>query len=196
MSKVAKIGSRVVTTFGEYALEVCADGWLPQWEAWRPHAALVDDRMIEHEGQVCTVAVRGVAALQPFLMLAATYHANAGFAPGLLLVPETRRLFVGIGEHIAIYGLDPPSRSWDDWTEFGFLGWSQVGDVVLMAAEIELAAFDLIGRKLWTKQVEPPWTYEVHGDTVRLDVMGHLTTFPLRLGPDPDTPTIERRFRP
>jgi len=190
-----KIGARLVTTFGEYALEVSVDGWLPQWDTWRPHAALVDDAHVDTGEEVCSFAVRGAASLHPFLLGARSYRRGGGFAPGLMLVPEPRRLFVGIGEHIAIYGLDPPARCWEDWTDFGFLGWARHGDVILMAAEVELAAWDLIGRKLWAKQVEPPWTYEVAGDTVRLDVMGHLTTFPLRIGPDPDTPTIERRFK-
>jgi hypothetical protein len=194
--KAGAPGAHFVATFGEYAIEVCPGGWLPTWDDWRRQAALVDDRMVPRQRErgedICTIAVRGAASLTPFLMVAASYHRSAGFAPGVFLVPETRRLFVGIGEHIAVYGLDPPARCWDDHTEYGFLGWARHGDVIVMAAELELAAWDLIGSKLWSTFVEPPWTYEVAGSIVRLDVMGTLATFPLHAGPSPETPTPTR----
>jgi hypothetical protein len=41
-----------------------------------------------------------------------------------------------------------------------------------MSAELELSAWDINGRKLWSKNVEPPWSYEIRGDRVELDVMG------------------------
>jgi hypothetical protein len=31
--------------------------------------------------------------------------------------------------------------------------------------------------------VEPPWSYQVEGDQVQLDVMGTKTTFPVHSGP-------------
>ena len=52
-----------------------------------------------------------------------------------------------------------------------------------MEAELELAAWTIQGHKLWTTFVEPPWSYNVVGDTVTLDVMGTITTFPLISGP-------------
>jgi hypothetical protein len=51
-----------------------------------------------------------------------------------------------------------------------------------MSAELELAAWDTHGRKLWTRFVEPPWAYTVNGDTIRLDVMGDVSHLRLETG--------------
>jgi hypothetical protein len=53
-----------------------------------------------------------------------------------------------------------------------------------MSAELELVAFDLRAKKLWTTFVEPPWTYSVEGDAVHLDVMGKKSVFSIQRGPD------------
>lgn len=52
-----------------------------------------------------------------------------------------------------------------------------------MAAELELAAWDIRARKLWTTFVEPPWDYAVRDGIVHLDVMGSESTFALATGP-------------
>jgi hypothetical protein len=65
----------------------------------------------------------------------------------------------------------------------GFWAWRRHGEVVLMSAEIELAAWTLVGVMIWTMSVEPPWTYEVADGMVRLDVMGTISSFPLESGP-------------
>jgi hypothetical protein len=49
-----------------------------------------------------------------------------------------------------------------------------------MSAELELAAWDIDGTRLWSQFVEPPWTYSVEGRLVTLEVMGTETTFDLR----------------
>lgn len=48
-----------------------------------------------------------------------------------------------------------------------------------MSAELELAASDRTGRKLWSRFVEPPWAVHVVGKLVQLDVMGNKTEFPI-----------------
>jgi hypothetical protein len=52
-----------------------------------------------------------------------------------------------------------------------------------MAAELELAAWNVQGKKLWSIFVEPPWIYEVHDNRIRLDVMGNVSEFDLNIGP-------------
>jgi len=52
-----------------------------------------------------------------------------------------------------------------------------------MSAELELAAWTLAAKKLWSTFVEPPWDYEVHGARVHLDVMGTKSVFDLENGP-------------
>jgi hypothetical protein len=51
-----------------------------------------------------------------------------------------------------------------------------------MAAELELAAWDINGRKLWSRFVEPPWQYAVARDVITLDVMGTLSRIHLESG--------------
>ena len=34
---------------------------------------------------------------------------------------------------------------------------------MLMLAELEFAAWDLKGKKMWSTFVEPPWVYDVNG---------------------------------
>lgn len=44
-----------------------------------------------------------------------------GFAPGMLIVPETRLVLMGAGERLLAYRLDdPPVRLWEDTADFGF----------------------------------------------------------------------------
>jgi hypothetical protein len=110
---------------------------------------------------------------------------GAGFGPGILVTPVTRQLFVGAGTWLA--GYDRRAGRWErsfaDECDTGFFSWRQHGDVVLMSAELELAAWTTTGRKLWSTFVEPPWSYRVADDQVNLDVMGSLTHFDLTRGP-------------
>jgi hypothetical protein len=66
----------------------------------------------------------------------------------------------------------------------GFWGWSVHKSVVLMAAELEFTAWSKSGEKLWSTMVEPPWSYQVAGDRIELDVMGNITEFPVSSGPE------------
>lgn len=51
-----------------------------------------------------------------------------------------------------------------------------------MSAEIEFAAWDRSGTKLWSRFVEPPWEFSVVGDRVQLDVMGNMAEFSIMDG--------------
>lgn len=105
------------------------------------------------------------------------------FPPGVALVAETGVLFVGGGQVARAYSLvEPAKRQWEEDVEVGFFRWQRVDDVMLMSAELELAAWTLSGEKLWTRFVEPPWGYDVVGGVVQLDVMGSVSTFPLHPG--------------
>ena len=89
--------------------------------------------------------------------------------------PETNVAFVGGGERLLAYDLLAPKRLWEDAAD--------CDDVVLMSAELELAAWDLKGIKLWSTFVEPPWEYEVKDSQIELDVMGDKYSFPIKLRP-------------
>jgi hypothetical protein len=92
--------------------------------------------------------------------------AAGGFHPGALLVPETQRLFIGAGRRLLCYDLAGPARLWEDEADFGFWSWSRYGEVVLMMAELELAAWTIEGQKLWSRLADPPWEYRVEGTAV------------------------------
>lgn len=106
-----------------------------------------------------------------------------GFTPAALLVPETHTLFLGAGHAVQGFRLDPPALLWEQEVELGFWGWARHGDVVIMCAELGLAAWDVEGLKLWERFVEPPWSYAVDGEQLLLEVMGEESSFPLRTGP-------------
>jgi L-alanine-DL-glutamate epimerase-like enolase superfamily enzyme len=152
---------------------------------YQKRAALAELFDLEESGgsSVCFCAVRGRESGWPFLVVVQRYSpAGCGFHPGILLVPETDRLFVGAGQRLLMYDLRQPARLWEDGADTGFWFWSQYDDVVLMAAELELAAWDMLGRKLWTRFVEPPWQYRVDRQIVLLDVMGTISRISIQDG--------------
>ena len=98
---------------------------------------------------------------------------------------------MGAGNRLLAYDLSKPNRIWEDVTWIGFWGWKQHGDVVLMSAETELAAWRTNGEKLWSTEVEPPWYYSIKNGHVELEVnaypelgeLGEKSTFNLFKGP-------------
>jgi hypothetical protein len=144
----------------------------------------VDDRM--GSGYV-GVAVTAGGAWPSLVVTQRFAPAGPGFTPGILVVPAERQLFIGAGTRLLAYEARSGRwrRCWVDEAEFGFWGWRQHGDVVVMSAELELAAWTTHGDKLWTTFVEPPWSYRVVAGRVELDVMGAARTFDLRTGPPP-----------
>ena len=157
--------------------------------AYRAHAQLHED-FDKAEGAddagFLFVAIGRAPQEWPSLVITQHYWPSVGgFSPGVLIVPETEIAFIGAGTRLLCYQLDSGywHRHWDDEAHLGFWGWRRHGDVILMSAELELAAWSLSGLKLWTTFVEPPWSYEVTDQTVRLDVMGSVTSFPIEAGP-------------
>ncbi len=136
-------------------------------------------------GEWCYVAVsRGQQSHWPFLTIVQRFSPSGyGFEPGVLLVPEEDRLFVGAGIRLLAYDLESPRRLWEDEADTGFWGWARHGEVIVMSAELELAAWDLQGNKLWSTFVEPPWHYAVRRGFVKLNVMGVKSRFDLVDGP-------------
>ena len=148
------------------------------------HDAALVEEITDPDAEATVFLLAGRGGEWPALGLRIAYGpAVPGFPFAVHVVPETGVLFVGAGRGVHAYRLDSPCLLWHDETPCGFWGWSQYGDVVLMAAELELAAWSANGDKLWSTRVEPPWTYAVDGGTVSLDVMGEPSSFPVRTGP-------------
>jgi hypothetical protein len=164
---------------------LCSAGTFPQMYAeYRSHALLADEIDLSAAGGLSFFGVvRGSG--WPFLTVAQRYTpSEAGFIPGALYVPETSVLFVGAGERLLAYDLAKPRRLWTDHADCGFWRWRRHEDHVLMCAEIEFAAWSLDGQKKWATFVEPPWDFDAKGSTVKLDVMGRISSFDLRHGPE------------
>lgn len=171
-------------SIGEYEICCQADGLPSMLSEYQQRATLVEDFGVADEAgaSVCFLSV-GRPQQWPFLVVVQRYSpARCGFFPGVLLVPETHRLFVGAGRRLLGYDLSLPARLWDDETDCGFWSWTRHGSVVLMAAELELAAWDIDGCKLWSRFVEPPWEFSVTGEVVTVDVMGVVSQIHLRSG--------------
>jgi hypothetical protein len=146
-------------------------------------AELVDAFDLQ-DSDLCCFAVSRVGSGWPFLVVAQSFSpAGVGFEPGILLAPDTDRLFVGAGERLLAYDLASAKRLWLDSTDMGFLGWARHDDIVLLTAKLELAAWSTSGEKLWSTFAEPPWEYSVEDGTVLLDVMGEKSRFDVRRGP-------------
>jgi len=172
-------------TLGDYTL-LCQDDGLPDLTAeYLQHASLAEQFDISRsEGRAAFLAISREADW-PFLVVALRYEpAGGGFAPGVLLVPETGRLFVGAGTRLLAYDLTASARLWEDHADFGFWAWQRHADTVLMSAELEPAAWTTEGRKLWTANVDPPWSYRVSDGRVELDVTGRRSEFDLVAGPN------------
>jgi len=118
----------------------------------------------------------------PFLVVVQDYS-PAVFEPGAVIVPETGLLMIGAGERLLAYDLGGPTRLWEDKADTGFWAWKRYDQIIVMSAELELAAWDIHGNKKWSTFVEPPWEYRVEHGIVSLDVMGTKSSFPLDTGP-------------
>jgi hypothetical protein len=117
---------------------------------YRQRARLIEDFDLGNsEGGYLFVGVSDLSASWPSLVVEQRFSpCGHGFNPGILLVPESRALFIGAGSRLLAYRLgEPPRRLWEDVADVGFWSWSRHGDVVLMSAEIELAAWSIDGRR-------------------------------------------------
>jgi hypothetical protein len=157
------------------------------WAALCAHAELVDEQSDDtrDDAELLVAGIGPADSDWASLILAWEYapSSRGGFAPGILVVPETGIAFVGAGATLRAYRISPNVEAlWKDEADIGFWSWRRHGATVVMSAELELAAWDIDGTKLWSRFVEPPWSYSVHGQGVTLDVMGTETTFDLRTG--------------
>lgn len=171
-------------TIGEYTLICIPDGISAFHDQESAHAHLVDEFDLSGDAPAsCWLGIQRASEDWPFLVIAQRYHPEASVQPSALLIPETYRLFVGAGTRLLAYDLEQVSRLWEDTADRGFWFWDQRGDYVLMAAELELAAWTLQGLKVWTTFIEPPWSYTCKDGIIHLDVMGTQSSFAISDGP-------------
>jgi hypothetical protein len=154
-------------SLGDYELR-CDAGLPDRLSQYIDHASLADQiELAESNGALCFCSLTRDGDSWPYLVVAQRYEpAGYGFIPGVLLIPESQRLFIGAGRRLLAYDLLRPARLWEDWTECGFWFWRRWGEIVLMGAETEIAAWHIDGQKLWSRFVDPPWDYRFEGDSV------------------------------
>jgi len=172
---------------GEYSLTCHSPGLPNLYDEYVKRAKVADEIDLRNsEGTPAFLAI-GKPNEWPFLVIAQRCMPgeDAAFHPGALLAQETNVLFVGGGERLLAYDLTTLRRIWTDTADIGFWRWDRYGDVILMSAELEFAAWDSRGQKLWTTFVEPPWSYEVKDGKILLDIMGNKSEFDARVGPRP-----------
>jgi hypothetical protein len=176
---------KVEVAIGRYTL-ICQPDSVPEdCDFYRAHASLVEEHgLSEDRRRSCLIAVRSEPIAWPFLVLSIAYTMPGWPTCGALIVPETHKLFVGVDELVLINDLSAPVLLRKDRADFGFWSWYRHEDSVLMAAELEMAAWDIHGRKRWTAFVEPPWQHIVSEDIVHLTVLDLTCSFPLDTGPD------------
>jgi hypothetical protein len=175
----------VVVAVGPFDLFVARDYPLA-WDYYCEHARLVEnDLEPTDDGGLFVLGIRAEPDDDHQLLVALRYSPSVGgFSPGVLIVPESGVAFVGAGTKLRAYRVGPaPALLWTDVADIGFWGWRRHGTTILMSAELELAAWDIGGQKLWTRYVEPPWSYTVEDDLVTVDVMGAVSHFGLRQPP-------------
>jgi hypothetical protein len=173
---------------GPYVLSASVGALPSTYSRLVAHAVVLEDFGIRSaDGTALFFSIGSVDRDWPELVVALRFApgSEAGFAPGFMLIPESHVAFVGAGRCLLAYELSTVVRRlWEDVTDLGFLGWRRHGDIVLMSAETELAAWHISGRKLWTTFVEPPWSYKVLRDRLDLDVMGQKSSFDVTTGPE------------
>jgi hypothetical protein len=168
----------------EYSIHL-ANAFPETYYAYHKNAHFVDNMLLEdEEGELLYVAL-AKGAEWPFLIVVQKYQPGpkVGFHPGILLIPKTQLLLIGAGTRLLAYSWNPPKKLWEEQILVGFWHWRQFQDIVLMASETELAAWDIYGNKLWNRATEPPWTYSVENNILHLQVMDIEQSFPLRTGP-------------
>lgn len=172
-----------VLSIGDYSIRMQEGESAPRMADLRGPSVLVEEYGVAgDDAGICYLSVgRGLEF--PFLEVLQRYSpSGVGLPVGILLIPESHRLYIGAGTRLLAYDLTQPSRLWMDEVASGFWFWSRHGSVVLMGAELELSAWDIWGRRLWSASVEPPWDIAVANDVITLDVMGTVSRVRLQTG--------------
>ena len=147
---------------------------------------LVDQlRPSEYDTGYLQVSVTLPEAAEPSLVVILGYHRLDGdFGAGVILVPETRRLFVAGGARAVCYHHDGDRwwRQWECEVQVMVWGLARHGDHIVMSSELEVVVWDAKGVRRLSAGVEPPWGYKIQGNRMRLDIDGAVTTVDIPAG--------------
>ena len=163
-------------TCGPYTMSL-ADDVPPLHYSYCRRAQLVEAFELESSSNALCYLTVARGHDWPFLIVAQRYSPGpqSGFYPGVLVAPETGLLFLGAGERLLAYTLDPPGKVWEYYLHSGFCQWERSQECVVMSSEHELAVWNIHGQKRWDFAVSPPWQYAIQGDTIHV-YMGNKQT--------------------
>ena len=163
----------VYTTIGQYSLAIAIS---PDQVSHTARAdSLVREKLIsQHDDQAYLAVGVSNLGLSPDLLVEGWYSPGPenGFHPGILVIPETEVVFIGAGTTVLCFSMAPIAKLDHREVEVGFWSWVRYGAKVIMCSELEFAVWNIHGKKLWSQFVEPPWSYEIQGEIVVLEVMG------------------------
>ena len=134
-----------------------------------PTESYGDPSQYEHLGFLgVTVYCDGVAVLRVHQFYE---QMSQSITPGVLIVPETNRLFIGAGSRMLAYDLTTCQRVWieDAQNMMLFWSWLRQGQCVFALGELELAVYELDATPRFRVPVDPPWTFEVSGDVLTVE---------------------------
>ncbi len=132
--RAKKIVLNVHTLLGTLFTYSLHDLGFPRWRTNAKRAVVNDFFETSRDGSDwCYVAVSNTKRTEwPFLTITQRFWPSAGgFDPGVILIPETKRLFIGAGERLLAYDLEAPQRLWEDSADTGFWCWARHGDTIL-----------------------------------------------------------------
>ncbi len=108
----------------------------------------------------------------PFFVLAIRYNpCEGGFDPGIYLIEESERLFIGAGSTVLVFDIQSLTLITEEYFQEGFLRWKRYKDKVLMMAELDIACFDIYGKKIWERFIEPPYDIEFSEECVLVKML-------------------------
>lgn len=169
--------------FNQYQVAVQTGKEPDAYEQWLDHATFKDTGNLKKEGLPIYVGVGQGGEWYPTVI---AFRSNpieyGGFHPGILIVPETGTFFIGPGKVIRTYDLKVPKRKSEKELSCGFQGWARHDDFVVMQGELAFGLYSPEGREIWSAFVEPPWTYDVEENRVKLNVMGKISYRNLKTG--------------
>ena len=164
---------------------VVQEGSFPElYDTYRREASFLDELDVKGEGTPFFVGIKKGGGWPGFCVALRYTGESTGFSPAVVFVPESNILFVGAGEVVLAYDVHDKKRLWRESVDCGFWSWYRYDTTVLMASELEFAAWTITGERLWSTYVEPPWDFNVVEGIVMLDVMGDKRSFPLLNGPE------------
>jgi len=152
---------------GEYKLVIHNDAVPAAYQFYCDGAKTVHEHKPLGSGKVMFVGVG--RSDSPELVICFPYSptSDEGFNQGVIISPETKKLFIGAGQKIFVYDLNSHDLV-SEHILFGFWGWQKVDTAIIHLSETEIGAWSFDGKLLWEMFADPPHSVSVHGSELTL----------------------------